>query len=60
MEENETPIAVVDAQKTGYRQTKTGISVTFTIHPDDKHEELMKLSLGDIVRLYVTKPSIGA
>lgn len=58
-EEDEEVIAKVDALKTSYRQSKSGIVVSFTIHPDDKHEELMKLDLGEAVRLYVTKPNIG-
>lgn len=60
MDTSEQPIAAIDAQKTAYKQTKAGISITFTIHPDDEHKKLMELPLGEVVRLYVTKPSIGA
>jgi hypothetical protein len=60
MEPNEKAIAVVDAQKHSYRQSKQGIVISFLLHPQDNLTELMKLELGDVVRLYVTKPEIGA
>lgn len=56
----EEAIASCEAVKTSYRQTKSGIAVTFTIHPSDIHDKLALLELGTTVRLYVTKPEIGA
>lgn len=52
-------LCVIDAQKSGYRQSKGGIVVSFTIHPNDPHNKLMELDLHEVVRLYVTKPKIG-
>lgn len=54
------PVCQIDAQKQGYRQSKSGIVISFLIHPDDPHEGLMQLALGDVVRLFITKPEIGA
>lgn len=59
-EPNEMPIAAVDAQNHSYRKSKSGIVVSFLIHPNDPHEGITKLDLGEVVRLYVTKPNIGA
>lgn len=36
----------VEAQKTGYRQTKSGIVISFTIHPEDAHEDLANMPIG--------------
>lgn len=55
----ETPIANVEAQNHSYRKTKSGIVVSFLISPHDPHDELMKLDLGEVVKLYVTKPEVG-
>jgi hypothetical protein len=35
-----------DAIKSAYRQTKEGYTVTFVIHPQDSHEELMAAPIG--------------
>lgn len=59
MENGEVAIAKVDAQKYSMRQSKSGIVISFLLHPDDDLSVLMKLDLDEVVRLYVTKPNIG-
>jgi hypothetical protein len=58
----ETAIAACEAIKTGYQQKKGGTFVTFLIseNPDDSHEGLTTLPLGEVVQLYVTKKDQGA
>lgn len=55
-----TPIFAGDAIKASYRQTDKGISITFLINPEDVSAELSLLALGEVIRLFVTRPEMGA
>ena len=54
------PIFAGDVIKQSYRQTDKGISVTFLVNPEDMTEQLAMLGLGEVIRLFVTKPEMGA
>ncbi len=36
----------VEAVKSSYRQTKTGVVISFTLHPDDDHKQLADMPIG--------------
>lgn len=55
-----TPLFAGDAIKASYRQTDKGISITFMINPEDVTKELALLGIGEVIRLFVTKPEMGA
>lgn len=58
-EPNERPIASCEATKHSYRQTSRGVVISFLVHPDNVQQEFASMPLGDVVKLYVTKPDIG-
>lgn len=59
MLEDEEPIAACETIMVAYKKTAKGIAVTFLIQPLDAHEKLALLPLGEIVKIYITKPQIG-
>lgn len=54
-----TPVCACEAIKVSYRQTSKGIFITFSVHPDDMIDELSRMPLGEVVKLYVTTRDIG-
>ncbi len=44
-------VVKVEAVKTSYRQTKTGVVISFTLHPDDDHKQLADMQIGTRVVL---------
>ncbi len=55
----EVPIASCEAIKASYRQTSKGIAVTFLLQPEDVHEQLAMMPLGEVCQLYVTMKEQG-
>ena len=54
------PIFAGDAIKQSYRQSNKGIIVSFIINEEDMSDLLAGLKLGEVVRLFVTIPEMGA
>ena len=61
----ETPLEACDAIFTGFSKTRSKtdgdkIRVTFLLDAAEDHQKLAALGLGEVIRLYVTKPEYGA
>lgn len=54
------PICACDAIKAIFKQDKKGIWITFILNPEDVSSALMETPIGEVVRLFVTKPDMGA
>lgn len=58
-EPKEIPICSCEAIKASYRQTSKGIAVTFLLQPQDVHEKLAMMPLGEVCQIYVTQKDMG-
>lgn len=61
---SEEPISACEAIFVAYSKKRQKgedkMLVSFLLNPVDVHDKLAMLPLGEIVKLYVTKPEIGA
>lgn len=56
----EKPICSCEAIKSSYRQTSKGIAVTFLLQPEDVHDGLALMRLGEVCQLYMTQKDLGS
>lgn len=55
-----TPILAADATLAVLKKDKKGILLAFYVSSEDMTDEMLRADLGDVLRLFVTKPELGA
>ena len=55
----EIPLAACDAIKMAMKQTGKGIILTLSLNPEDVTDALNRVPIGEVIKIYVTKPDIG-
>jgi len=56
----EMPIAACDAIKMSMKQTGKGHILTLSLNPDDVTDALNRVPIGEVIKIYITKPDLGA
>lgn len=56
----EIPIAACDAINMSLSKNAKGITVKFMINPLDVTDELTRLPIGEVIKIYITKVDMGA
>lgn len=54
------PILAADAIFAAMKKDKKGIFMGFYVNPEDITQQALSLNLGDVVRVFITIPELGA
>ena len=60
MDHKEKAIAECEAIKMKMSQTGKGIILVLSLQPDDVTDELNRVPIGDVIKVYITQPNLGA
>lgn len=55
----EEAIVSCEAIKMKMAQTGKGIILTLSLSPDDVNETLNRIPIGEVIKIYITKPDVG-